>query len=70
MKETLSFNYAKNEIEFSLNLSNKEDGYVRAKAKDHVVYEQNIRKQLGFNYKNFNKEYNIFQKLAHFAVYR
>ena len=70
MKETLSFNCAKQDLEFSVNKSSKEDGSARAKAKDNVLSEENIRRQLGLNYKNFKKEYNIFGKLPHFAVYR
>ena len=68
MKETLSFNCANDDLEF--NIWNKEDGFVRAKAKDNALSKHNIRKQLGFNYKSFKKEYNIFEKLPHFAVYR
>ena len=46
------FNCAKQDLEFSFNITNKEDGSDRAKAKKNVLYEQNIRKQFGLNYKN------------------
>jgi hypothetical protein len=70
MEETLSFNCAQTEIEFSFNLSTKEDGSARAITKKMAHFEHNIMKQLALNYNYFKQEYNIFEKLLHFVVYR
>ena len=55
MKETLSFNCAKQDLEFNFNINNKEDGSDRAKAKENVLSEHDIRKHLELNYINFKK---------------
>jgi hypothetical protein len=70
MKESLSFNCAKHDVELSFNLSFKGDDSERPKAKGKAVSEPNIKKQLAANFKQFKKDYNIFEKLPHFAVYR
>jgi len=70
MKEKLSLNCSKTDVEFSFNLSNKEDGFARATPKEKDLSEQNIRKTLNLNYMYFKLEYNILKKLHHFAVYR
>lgn len=70
MKESLSFNCAKQDIELSFNLTFKGDDSARPKAKEKALSEPNIKKQLAANFKQFKKEYNIFEKLPHFAVYR
>ena len=70
MRESLSFNCAKQDIELSFNLTFKGDDSARTKAKEKALSEQNIKKQLAANFKQFKKEYNIFEKLPHFAVYR
>ena len=71
MRESLSFNCAKTDLDFSSNLSNKEDESVRATTKEKSLSKQNVRKQLALlSYKNLKQEYNIFEKLSHFAVYR
>ena len=70
MVDLLSFNCAKSDIEMNFNLSYKGDDSERPKAKEKALAEPNIRKQLGTNFKRFKREYNIFEKLPHFAVYR
>jgi hypothetical protein len=70
MRESLSFNCAKQDIELSFNLTFKGDDSARTKAKEKALSEPNIKKQLAANFKQFKKDYNIFEKLPHFAVYR
>ena len=70
MMETLSFNAAKIDLEQNFNIAYKGDESGRSKAKEKAISEQNIRKQLAINFKNFKRGYNIFEKLPHFAVYR
>ena len=70
MKEQLSFSCAKQDIELSFNLTFKGDDSARPKAKEKALSEPNIKKQLAANFKQFKKDYNIFENLPHFAVYR
>ncbi len=70
MKETLSFNCAKLDLEYASNIFYKGDESSRENAKKKALSEQNIRKQLATNLKNFKREYIVFEKLPHFVVYR
>jgi hypothetical protein len=70
MKETLSFSAARIDVEHNFNIANRGNDTDYEKAKQKAISEQNIRKQLAINFKNFKREYNIFEKLPHFAVYR
>ena len=70
MKKSLSFNCAKQDIELNFNLTYKGDDSARPIAKEKALSEPNIRKQLATNFKLFKKDFNIFEKLPNFAVYR
>lgn len=70
LKETLSFNCAKLDLENSFNHTYKGDESARENAKGKALSEQTIKKQLATNFKNFKRVYNVFEKLPHFDVYR
>ena len=70
MIDTLSFDAAKIDLEHNFHIAYKGDESGHEEAKKKAIAEANIRKQLALNFKNFKKEYNIFEKLPHFAVYR
>ena len=70
MKKSLSFNCAKQDIELNFNLTYKRDDSARPKSKEEALSEPNIKKQLAANFRLFKKDYNIFEKLPHFAVCR
>lgn len=70
MVELLSYNCAKIDLETSFNKTFKGDDLSRVKAKEKALSDTNIKKQLSSNFKSFKKEFNIFDKVSHFAIYR
>ena len=70
MKELLTYNSAKIMLETSFNQYFKGEELSRVKAKEKALSEMNVKRQLASNFRNFKKEFNIFEKLPHFAVTR